>query len=511
MRIIKTVDKLILKAYLGPMLASFFIVMFVLMMNFIWRYIDELVGKGLSFGVVIELLVYATTNMISLGFPLAVLFAAIMTMGNLGENYELLALKSAGVSLPRILLSLFVVTIGMAVASFFVTNNFVPYSNRKFSSIIYDIRQQKQDIEFKDGMFFNGIDNVSIRVEKQDPKTHMLTDILLYNTDVDGNQRAGNMTVIAADSGYIHLSDDKRFIVMDFHGGTNYQFTRDRNWFDNNSFQRTSFDMQHILTKAPGYDFKRTDESLFGGASTKNVVQLAVDIDSLNRQVNSTATHTYGPLLHNYVFVKDTMVVSNTAEAALSLAERHPDLLLDSLSELSLDQVSKLYVDAERTAKNSRTVITYDESEAKDVLNQLYRSQVEWQGKWALPIAVIVFFLIGAPLGAIIRKGGLGMPIVISVAFFVLYYVLDIMGKKLAREGTWSALAGVWMPTMVLLPIAVYLTYKATGDSNLLNVEWYIIKYNRLKTKLQPLIDRLPKRSAPKIENKENGTEKNIK
>jgi lipopolysaccharide export system permease protein len=492
MRVIKTVDKLILKAYLGPMLASFFIVMFVLMMNFVWRFIDELVGKGLSFGVVMELLVYATTNMISIGFPLAVLFAAIMTMGNLGENYELLALKSAGVSLPRIMLSLFVVTIGMAVASFFVTNNLVPYSNRQMSAVLYDIRQQKQDIEFKDGLFFNGIDNVSIRVEKQDPKTHLLTDILLYNTEIDANQRAGNMTAITADSGYIHLSADKRFIVMEFWGGTNYQFTRDRRWFDDNTLQRTSFSFQHILTKAPGYDFNRTDASLFSGASTKNVAQLSVDIDSLNRRVNSTATQTYGALLHEYLFPRDTMVVTSGVLATESLAARTPDLLIDSLSALSLQQMSALYDDAERLAKNSRNSVTFDESMAKDVLNQLYRSQIEWQSKWALPISVIVFFLIGAPLGAIIRKGGLGMPIVISVAFFVLYYVLDIMGKKLAREGTWSAVAGVWMPTMVLLPIAIYLTYKATNDSNLLNVEWYIIKYNQLKDKLRPVTSKLP-------------------
>jgi lipopolysaccharide export system permease protein len=500
MRIIKTVDKLILKAYLGPMLASFFIVMFVLMMNFLWRYIDELVGKGLSAGVVIELMFYATTRMISLGFPLATLFAAIMTMGNLGENYELLALKSAGISLPRIMLPLFVVTIGMSVASFFAGNNLVPYSSRKANSILWDIRKQKQDIEFKDGMFFNGIDNVSIRVGKQDPKTHLLTDILLYNTEIDDNQRAGNMTVITADSGYIRLSDDKRFIVMDFYSGTNYQFTRDRNWFDKNTLRRISFEKQHILNKAPGYDFNRTDESLFSGPSTENVVQLAAAIDSLDREVNSTTSRTYGPLFHDYVFVRDTMVVSNTAEATLSLTERTPDLLLDSLPRLSLQQISKLYADAERTAKNSRNSVTYDESAAKDVLNQLYSSQIEWQTKWALPIAVIVFFLIGAPLGAIIRKGGLGMPIVISVSFFVLYYVLKIMGEKLAREGSWSAPAGVWMPTAVLLPIAIYLTYKAAGDSNLLNVEWYLTKYNQLKTKLQPLTDKLSKRSVPKIE-----------
>jgi lipopolysaccharide export system permease protein len=493
MKLIKTIDKLILKSYLGPMLASFFIVMFVLMMNFIWRYIDELVGKGLSAGVIIELLWYATTNMISMGFPLATLFAAIMTMGNLGENYELLALKSAGISLPRIMFSLFMVTMGMAVASFFVTNNLVPYSNRKMYAIMYDVSQQKQEIEFQDGLFFNGIDNVSIRVEHQNPQTGLLTDIIIYSTETDANRRAGNMTVTVADSGYIRLSDDRRFLITTLYGGENYQLTRDRNWFDDNSLSRTSFTMQHSLQKTPGYDFERTDADLFGNATTKNVRQLGIDIDSLNRAVNTSTASTYGPLLRDYVFVRDTMVVTDSRDARLSLAERRQVLLIDSIEGMSLAEKSRLYVDAEREASSSRNVITFDESQTKDNLNNLYRNQIEWHKKWALPVAVIIFFLIGAPLGAIIRKGGLGMPIVISVGFFVLYYIISITGEKLAKEGTWSAVAGVWLPTLVLFPIAIYLTYKATNDSNLLNVEWYIIQYNKLKTKLQPLIKNVKK------------------
>lgn len=502
MKLIKTVDKLILKSYLGPMLASFFIVTFVLMMNFIWRYIDELVGKGLSPWVVIELLTYATTNMIPLGFPLVTLFAAIMTMGNLGENYELLALKSAGVSLPRIMGSLFVVTICMAVASFFVANNLVPYANKKFYATIYDVRQQKQEIEFKDGLFFNGVENLSIRIEKQDPETKLLTGVLIYNTKTDANQRAGNMTATIADSGYIRLSDDRRFIMMTLYNGENYQLTRDRNWYDNNQFDRTAFKMQHNLTKTPGYDFSRTDYHQFGNsAQTKNVAQLGVDIDSLNREVNTATRQTYGPLLNNHLFSKDTTVVSNTREARESLAERRPAMMLDSLSALPLAEKNRIYTDAVRAARNSRSVISYDEGAAKDVLTQLYRSQIEWHKKLSLPVAVIIFFLIGAPLGAIIRKGGLGMPIVISVSFFVLYYIISIMGEKFAKEGAWTAAAGVWLPTLVLLPIAVYLTFKATNDSNLLNVEWYIIKYNNFKAKLQPLLEKLPGRKTKKNRN----------
>lgn len=500
MKILKTVDKLVLKSYLGPLMASFFIVTFVLMMNFLWRFIDELVGKGLSAGLIMELLVYATTNMISLGFPLTTLFAAIMTMGNLGENYELLALKSAGVSLPRILRPLMIVTLFMAVASFFVTNNLVTYSNKKMYAILFDIRKQKQAIEFKDGLFFNGIENISVRVERQHPETKLLTGVLIYSTESEGG-RMGDMTVTVADSGYIKLSDDRKFLVTTLYNGENFQLTRGRSWYDDNTLDRTSFEMQHGLNRTPGYDFSRSDYELFGNSEAmKNVSELETDIDSLEKTVNRLTAQTYGPLFNTYLFSKDTMVVSGKAEARASLAERRPAALSDSVPAVGLKEKSHIFNDAEQLARNSRSSITYDEGSTKEALNRLYRSQIEWHKKWSLPVAVVIFFLIGAPLGAIIRKGGLGMPIVISVSFFVLYYVISIMGEKMAKEGTWTAAMGIWMPTMVLLPVAVYLTYKATNDSNLLNVEWYIIKYNSLKARAVKL--------AARFKSSKNVTEK---
>ncbi len=478
MKLIKTVDKLILKSYLGPMVASFFIVLFVLMMNFLWKYIDEMVGKGLGAGLIIEILFHGTSFLIAMGFPLATLFAAIMTMGNLGENYELLALKSAGVSLPRILFSLFIVTIGMAAASFFVSNNLVPYSNRKISAIMYDVREQRQKIEFKNGQFFNGVENMSIRVEHQDPVTGLLRDLLIYDTS-GGNDE---MMVTVADSGYIRLTDDRRFLDVQLFGGENYRFTRGRDWYDANSLENTSFESQHSLELTPGYDFSRTDESLFGNnATAKNVAQLKVDIDSLNREVNAATARTYRPLLYDHLFSRDTMVMTATREARRSLDSRRMTQLLDSIEGFSVERKDRLYNQAQLAAANSKGVITWDETMTKDALNQLYRAQIEWHKKWSLPVAVIVFFLIGAPLGAIIRKGGLGMPIIISVAFFVIYYVIFITGEKLAKEGTWPAFWGGWIPTLVLMPVAVYLTYKATNDSGLLNVEWYIIQYQKLK------------------------------
>jgi lipopolysaccharide export system permease protein len=464
------------------MVASFFIVLFVLMMNFLWKYIDEMVGKGLGLGMIIEILFYGTSFMIAMGFPLATLFAAIMTMGNLGENYELLALKSAGVSLPRILLSLFFVTMCMAVASFFVSNNLVPYSQRKIYALMYDVREQKQKIEFQDGQFFNGVEDMSIRVERQDPVTGLLRDILIYDTSAPG----GEMMVTAADSGYIRLTDDRRFLEVILFGGDNYSFTRGVDWYDANSLTRTAFDMQHSLGLTPGYEMSRTDDAMFGNqANTKTVSELRIDIDSLDREVNRSTTDTYRPLLFDYLFSRDTMVVLSGYEARRSLDERRPALLLDSIARLSDEEKSRLWANAQVAASNSRGSITWDETMTKDALNQLYRAEIEWHKKWSLPVAVIVFFLIGAPLGAIIRKGGLGMPIVISVAFFVLYYVIYITGEKLAKEGTWPAFWGGWIPTFVLMPVAIYLTYKATNDSGLLNTEWYIIQYQKLRKRWQ--------------------------
>jgi lipopolysaccharide export system permease protein len=217
----------VLKAYFGPLLLTFFIVTFVLMMNFVWRYIDELVGKGLDAGVIIELICYATINMIPIGMPLAMLLAAIMTMGNMGENYELLAMKSSGMSLMRIMKPLIIVVGLISIGSFFVVNNLVPYANKKMTSIIYDIRRQKQVLEFQDGLFFNGIDDMSIRVGHQDPVSGLLYDVLIY----DNRTANGNMTTTTAETGYIRLSDDKKYLLVTLYNGDNYQQTRNNQWY----------------------------------------------------------------------------------------------------------------------------------------------------------------------------------------------------------------------------------------------------------------------------------------
>lgn len=497
----KKIHKFILKSYLGPMVLTFFIVMFVLMMNFVWQYIDELVGKGLDGAVIIELLGYAMANMIPMGLPLATLFAAIMTMGNLGENYELLAMKSAGMSLIQILKPLFVVVFFVAVASFFVANNLVPYSNKKMFSMLYDIRQQKQSLEFQDGMFFNGVDNLSIRVGKQDPETKLLRDVLIY----DNRNTSGNMTTMVADSGYIRLSDDKKFLLVTLYNGESYEQTRNSSWYDKSSLRRSYFTEQNAAIPTSGFNFERTSADMFTSSKTKNITELDTSIDSLERLVTVTTARSYEPLLKDQIFQEDVTVlpVPDSLKTDFDKRDFKVALFIDSIATLDIYERKNIWAEARSTAASSRSSFTWDETSSKEAINQLNMSKVEWHRKISLPVSIIIFFAIGAALGAIIRKGGLGMPIVISVIFFVIYYIISMTGEKTAKEGTWSATAGMWLSTFILAPLAVFLIHKATNDSNLFNIEWYynhVQKFvNRAKAKIEPILKRL----KPKKRNKQ--------
>ncbi len=472
------------------MVLSFFIVMFILMMNFVWRYIDELVGKGLSFDVIVELLFYATANMMPLGIPLATLFAAIMTMGNLGEHNELLAMKSAGMSLPNILKPLIGVVLVVAVSSFFVVNNLVPYSNKKMMAILYDIKQQKETMEFKDGIFFNGIENMNIRVGHQDPDTGLLNDILIYDT----RDRHGNMTTTVADSGYIYMSDDKKFLMIKLYNGQTYETTRNYKWDTENAIRHQIFKVQNGALEIEGFDFSRTDMNLFSNHQTKTTSELQVDIDSLRVEADRGSARSYEPLLKNNLLTEDKSALGLFDTVKVDYSYKVPTNLMKALDTLTIKQKRDIVQTAKTNARNSRYSLNRNENTAKETLNKLYRSQVEWHRKVSLPISVIIFFLIGAPLGAIIRKGGLAMPVVVSVLFFVIYYVISIAGEKMAKEGTWNAAFGMWFSAIILLPIALYLTRIATNDSNLFNVDWYVVQFGKAKAKMQQLAGRLKKK-----------------
>ncbi len=478
----KTIHRFVLKSYLGPMILTFFIVMFVLIMQFIWRYVDDLVGKGLGMDVIFELMFYAGISSMPMGLPLATMLGAIMTMGNMGENYELLAMKSAGMSLQKIARPIIIVVFGVCVASFFVANNLVPWAMRRTFALIYDINQQKQSLEFKDGLFFNGIDNMSIRVGHQDPETHLLTNVLIYDT----RETSGNMSTTRADSGYIRLSDDKKYLLVTLFHGTNYEQTRNYEWYDKSILQRRFFEHQEIVMPLSGFAVSRTDPELFSSGQTKNIAQLSHGIDSLGLQSEAITARSYEPLLRTYIFPRDTTLLKSKTDSVRMLRAHDPEvLLMDSIANLDVYQKKQLWSEARSYANSSRGLFTFDEENAKETLTQLYKYKVEWHRKMSLPISVMIFFLIGASLGAIIRKGGLGMPVVVSVLFFVIYYIISITGEKLAREGSWSSFAGMWVSTFILAPLSVFLIYKATNDSKLFNVDAYYSQWKKLTGFLQ--------------------------
>lgn len=479
----KTIHKLVLKAYLGPLVMTFFIVTFVLMMNFVWRFIEDLTGKGLSADVILELIFYATINMIPLGLPLAMLLAGIMTMGNMGENFELQAMKSAGMSLMRIMQPLIIVTFIISIASFFLVNNLVPYAYKRSMIILSDIKRQKQVLEFKDGLFFNGIhEDMSIRVEHQDPETGLLHNVLIY----DSRSQGGNMTTTMAEKGYIRLSDDKKFLLVTLYNGDNYQQTRNSRWYTKNTLRHDKFDVQDMTIRMEGFDFQQSDNTMVNSSQAKNIVQLQRAIDSLDVTVAEAVARSYDPLLKDNIFINDIQVLQLPDSLKIDKSQYKDTYLLDSLKKLTVRERSEIWKTAKTMAHNSRQSFSYDEGSAKDGLNQLYRSKNDWHKKLSLPFSVIIFFMIGAPLGAIIRKGGMGTPIVISVVFFVIYYVISLSGEKMAKEGTWSSFSGIWISSFILTPIAIYLMIKATNDSSLLDTDWYDAQYKKIKKKLAP-------------------------
>ncbi len=464
----KKIYKLVLKAYLGPLVATFFIVQFVLMMNFVWRYIDELTGKGLDASTITELLLCASANMIPLGLPLAMLLSAIMAMGNLGENFELLAMKSAGMSLMRILRPLIVLVGCIAVGGFFISNNLVPAANKRMYDILYDIREQRQDMDFQDGMFFNGLPDMSIRVGHQDDKTKLVTDVIIFDTRATN----GDMTTTIADSGYIYLSDDKNYLYVTLYNGDTYEHSRNVRWYESNNLRRHSFELQQGTFPLSSVSGTGEMSRKFTESKTRNMSGLRELSDSLQKMVAQSQAASYAPLFKERIFPCDSSILGGDS-IRFDKTYFKPIDVYDSIASLTIRDRARVYANATSSARMSRGAYSFDEQSSKVAITQFYRSENEWHRMLTMPVSIIIFFLIGAPLGAIIRKGGLGTPIVISVIFFVFYYIVSVSGEKMSSEGTWDALYGMWLPIATLTPIAIYLTRKATNDSSLLDMDWY--------------------------------------
>ncbi len=471
----KKLHSFILRTYLGPMLMTFFIVMFILLMQFLWKYIDDLVGKGLEPAIILELLLYASAGLMPMALPLATLLAALMTMGNLGEHYELLAIKSAGVSLPRIMRPLLVVSLLMTAFAFFAADRIVPVATLKMRTLIYSVQRQRPDIVIRPGVFYSNISGYSIRVGERERQTNLFRDITIY----DHSSNAGNISVSRADSGYITITPDQKFMIIELFSGVIYN-EDDRSVFyeprPDYTSRVTRFREERLVKGLEGFGFNRRDEDLFSKSyRVMNTQQLWVHADSLQGDIDSVASQEVNRLRSQGILLGRAQ--RDSAESV----QARPFALADYLD--GRDTAIRLSLAARAIARAQDLKSDFyeyaDNRTAR--LDEKVRYDIELHRKFALSVACLLFMLIGAPLGAIIRKGGLGLPVIISVLFFIFYYVLSITGEKLVRQLLVGPVAGMWGATLILLPIAVFLIYKATTDSVLLSSEWYRGLLGRLR------------------------------
>jgi len=469
---------------------TFFIAMFILLMQFLWKYIDDLVGKGLEWNVIVELLMYASAGLVPMALPLATLLASLMTLGNLGENNELLAMKSAGISLPRIMVPLIFVTIFISVGAFFFSNNILPYTNLKISTLLYSVKQQKPELIIKEGVFTNLIEGYSIKVADKDPKTSLLKRVLIYDHSTD----VGNNSVTYADSGYMKPTSDQKFMVATLFSGYTYKEVAESKGSRKTTTgklpaQKQKFEKQVIVFELRGFGLQRADESFFKDSyQVLNLSQLSATKDSLSAALDIQSQAFSTNISKNSLMRNPNWYIRNTP------VEPTYKINIDSLyTALPKSQQQIAVQRALDYARSSKSYITSTKEEFFHKKKYIARHQIEWNRKFTLSFACFVFFFIGAPLGAIIRKGGLGMPVVISVLFFIVYYIITISGEKFARELMWDPAMGMWVSSFILLPLGIFLSYKATNDSAIMNADFYIEaakKLISLKSKLKKRVNK---------------------
>lgn len=443
---------------------TFFIALFVLLMQFIWLYIDDMLGKGLEWYTITELLIFASANLVPLALPLSILLASLMTFGNLGEHFELVSFKAAGISLQRVMQPLIIMVSIISICAFFFANNIIPVANLKFYSLLHDIRSQKPAFNILPDVFYNEIDGYVIRVKKKIPREEgdLLKDVMIY----DHSENLGNRHLTIADSAIMRISDDKSYFSIKLFNGVDYQEQYENKRDKIYPLSRFAFEEHEMRIDMSGFKLNRTDEELFKeDYRMLNLEQLSNKTDTLTKYYNKRTEEFYKTIADSYR--SDTSLkVKDTNEVKYNSL----DELLASVKKESQNQVYNLALNNARTNKGRASAAMVEmDYQQENLLN----IKVEWHRKFTFSIACLIMFFIGAPLGAIVRKGGLGMPVVISVIFFLLFWILSISGEKMAKELVIEPYQGMWMATMVLFPLGIFFTYKATTDSAMFNIDSY--------------------------------------
>lgn len=464
---IKKLDIFIAKQFGMLFVGTFFICQFVLMMQFLWRYIDELIGKGLTMDVMAQFFWYMGLMLVPQALPLAILLSSLMTFGNLGESSELTAIKAAGISLMQAFRSLIVITLIITCGSFYFQNNVGPDSNMKIAQLLISMKQKSPELEIPEGIFYDGIPNCNLYVQKKDLKTGKLYGIMIYRMTNSYEDAA----IILADSGMLQSTAEKKHLVLSLWSGE---------WFENmqsselaNSaavpYRRETFVSKKIILDFDG-GFNLTDaSSLSNNAKAKSLEKIKHDIDSIN--------HTYDSIGRSYLaeansrFYNMGLVKKEDSTKAITQGEK---LNFDTLyNKLPSDQKLRVANDALSTIQQETADLDFKAMLTSDADYMIRTHTIEAINKFVLALSCLIFFFIGAPLGAIIRKGGLGIPVIISVLVFITFFILDNTGFRMARNGMWAIWFGKGLATAVLAPVAVFVTYKATNDSAVFNMDAY--------------------------------------
>ena len=473
----KKLDQFILKSFVGPFVAILLVVVFILVMQFLWLYIDELVGKGLSLKVILEFLGWGSVTMLPLSLPLATLLASMMTLGTLGENNELLAIKAAGISLKRVLIPLGITCAIISVGAFFISNDLIPVAYNKIYTLRDDIGRTKEEIKIPTGTFYDGIDGYILRVNERNDETGIMHGVMVYNHT--GNK--GNTSLTLADSAMMKMSKDKSYLSFVLYSGTNYEETNDRKYRDTTlQFQKIDFNRQEMIIPLENYAFQKSDSSRFDDqVKSMNLKQLYHGQDSIGRLDSSAKAE-------NIVSVRNSRNLNYNMQLDTTIRQRYTSWFKPD-STIYWDDINREIAAIERAkreAEDMQMTLTTFSRERFQYTFTLRNIDIEILKKFALAIACFIFFFIGAPIGALIRKGGLGTPAIISVLFFVAYWVIDISGTKLARDGAVGPFHGVFFSSYILLPTGLFLSWKAINDSSVFNMDAIKNAFRQIKRKI---------------------------
>lgn len=489
----KKIDKLVSKAFFGPFLLTYAIVSFVLFIVFISKYFEDLVGKDLDVEVYVKLCIYFYLMQMPLAMPLAVLLSSLMSFGNLGEHYEITAIKSAGISLTRLLIPMGFYAVIISFGAYMFNNLAVPKINLKTYSLLYDVRQKKPSMELKEGGFYYGLDNYSIRIEKRNKINEELYGMMIY----DHSAGRGNTDLIMADTGKMYTILNDRYLVMELGKGTSFTDYKSYNGYAKKEYKREQFDSAKFVFPLGSFELQRTDEELFKfNKVMKDAEELRFDADSLYKESGSIASQNYDQtkLYFDYQYPKNF----NADSIAKVFNDSLPDdyrLYNPNINDFEKDQLLER---ALGKARNLQNLVTSNKERLQSSFLMAKESEIELLRKFTLSVACFMMFLIGAPLGSIIKKGGLGVPVLVSIVFFLIFYVLTITGEKYAKTGVLSVYLGCWGSNVILFSFGMVFLRQARNDSRLFDTDVYYMFFEKMRKKYD---HRLPKKF--RLKNKE--------